>query len=443
MDIAGGSPVSLCDAGSPRGGYWSPEGFILFARSGISSIFRISPSGGSPVPITKADEKIGETAHYYPQVLPDGKHLLYLSLNDDAAKSGIVIAALDGKDPKQILQSGFNAHYHAGTRRLFYLQDDGRLMARGMTPDSLTLSGDATVVAEGVRGAPLHGYAEFSLSTAGDLFYSRGPAGNLVQFTWRDRTGKVVEQIGPPGEMFAPVLSPDGGRGAYITAESSKPRELWVLDLMRGTPTRITFGGVTAGIAAWSTDGKNLFFPTRDKISRRTADGSGQQELVSNPDQRIRLEIVNQGPNRFTSNVSVSSDGRWLAYSSTEPGPIGEPMGRSYFGLPKPAPKETCSRRPLSRCQTAFAPANRISFASESLSLPATAPMAAASFSWNRRPAPRNSPWSSSHACPQYPISQLNAWCRSCNTPGWKPSGIGRPFIRASCTTACACKTAS
>ena len=44
-------------------------------------IFRVPASGGSPQQVTVLDSTSGETAHRFPQFLPDGEHFLYAALS--------------------------------------------------------------------------------------------------------------------------------------------------------------------------------------------------------------------------------------------------------------------------------------------------------------------------------------------------------------------------
>ena len=61
IEVAGGEPRTICDAGVPRGGSWSSDGEIVFARF-RSALSRVSASGGNPVPLTKVDRAVGDLA---------------------------------------------------------------------------------------------------------------------------------------------------------------------------------------------------------------------------------------------------------------------------------------------------------------------------------------------------------------------------------------------
>src|SRR5262249_19479376 len=67
VDLAGGAPVAIADRA--LGGSWDSDGSILFGTL-ASGLFRVSASGGAPLPVTTLDASSGESSHSWPQVLP-------------------------------------------------------------------------------------------------------------------------------------------------------------------------------------------------------------------------------------------------------------------------------------------------------------------------------------------------------------------------------------
>jgi len=151
-----------------------------------------------------------------------------------------------------------------------------------------------------------------------------------------------------------PRLSPDGQRVA-ITIDELGSQE-WLLDIGRGTLTRLTFEGSYNGAIAWTPDGKRIAFGT-DRAGARNlfwqlADGSGGAERLAasdhgdiasswSPDgQTLAYEEATPGAGydlwvyrlsdhktqpflqtRFNEIAPrFSPDGRWLAYASDESG---------------------------------------------------------------------------------------------------------------------------
>jgi hypothetical protein len=57
------------------GGTWNRDGVILVHTS--KGIARVTAGGGPLTEVTKVDANRGETGHYRPFFLPDGRHFLF------------------------------------------------------------------------------------------------------------------------------------------------------------------------------------------------------------------------------------------------------------------------------------------------------------------------------------------------------------------------------
>ena len=341
VEVSGGAPVTLCDNPLARGATWNRDGVILFANRG-AGLQRIAESGGDPVPLSKIDGH-GELYYYYPQFLPGGKDFLFL-LRHEGTKSGIYWGSLDGRPPVQILTTEFSGLYDASSGRLLYMQADGTLMARKLELSPPRLAGDPVVVAQMVRSTWLNGYAEFSISGNGILFYGRGSPESRMRFAWWDRAGKSLETIGQPFEASgSPVrLSGDGSRVAF---GAGTPPDIWVMPVSSGIATRVSFSG--GDTAQWSPDGRRIYYVSGAGFYRTAADGSGGEELLVkalpnsrltsvSPDEKnllwgfndiFRLPLEGERKRepylqtKFTEGyASFSPDGRWVAYRSDQSG---------------------------------------------------------------------------------------------------------------------------
>ncbi|MBM3740809.1 MAG: hypothetical protein FJW39_34115, partial [Acidobacteria bacterium] len=358
IDLAGGAPTTLCDAGAARGGDWNEEGVILFGTNSSEGTHRIPASGGTSALVTRVNQEARERFHYYPQFLPGGREFLYLVRHNDPAKSGIAIGSLEtgpgeAKPAVIVAQTEFGARYDAASRRLLYIpsQGQGTLMARRLELNPARLVGDPVVVAEGLRSASNNGYADFSVSRQGTLFYGQGTGSNKLRFGWRDRPGKSVEMIGEPVEAWSSFrLSPDGMRVAYSAGPNQFQSDVWVMDLERGLSTRISFN--KGAWPRWSPDGRFVYYNNGSGIYRKPADGSGEEVLLAkaglsdfvntvSPDGKALLfgygdlmKLALSGGNAvgearpepylktsfFEGAAAFSPDGRWVAYNSNESG---------------------------------------------------------------------------------------------------------------------------
>jgi Tol biopolymer transport system component len=102
-------------------------------------------------------------------------------------------------------------------------------------------------------------FSEYDVSLSGTLVYR--PAAGQNRLVWLDRSGKATPLTeSEPGSTFGgpPRLSPDGRRIAVARLGRSGA-DISVLEVERGTLTRITFEGYNVR-PLWSADGEGLFF---------------------------------------------------------------------------------------------------------------------------------------------------------------------------------------
>ena len=91
IDLEGGAARVLASFGLPRGGAWNAAGTILLAPLGGGAIFRIPDTGGEPVAVTRL--AASQTAHGFPQFLPDGDRFVYYAAGGPEAR-GVYLAGL-------------------------------------------------------------------------------------------------------------------------------------------------------------------------------------------------------------------------------------------------------------------------------------------------------------------------------------------------------------
>jgi Tol biopolymer transport system component/predicted Ser/Thr protein kinase len=288
LDIAGGTPQNLAAYTNPSAGVsWSRQDVILFGSAGV--INRVSASGGEASPVTVLDSKHSEAAQIDPFFLPDGKHFLYYRVMPNKDSSGVFTGSLDAKPTEQgqkpLLVSPAEAMYvapgagGAGSGYLFFLRGEA-LMAQPFDVGRLELTGRAVQVADRVSTNTFGGL--FSISNNGVLAHA-ATGGNSRQLTWYDREGKVLGHPGEAATRDELALSPDGTRVAEGRMDDRGTWVVWMLDLARGTNTRLSFdaGG---GSATWSPDGTQVVYAPAGGQSadlyRKPANGAGQGEVL-------------------------------------------------------------------------------------------------------------------------------------------------------------------
>jgi eukaryotic-like serine/threonine-protein kinase len=333
IDASGGPPLAIADvAASWGGGTWSRDGTILFAPNVRATlIYRVPASGGTPQPVTKLDPSRGEDRHLWPQFLPDGKHFLFYSSSKDPQNNATYAASLDGGERKLLVHGDSNAVF-APPGYLLFLRE-GTLIAQRFDPGSSRLTGDAAPLAEHASSNLSVGRGNFTASENGILTYAAGSgSAGTSRLLWFDRSGKQLAETGEPGAYFSPRISPNGRNLALaIEAPGTVNYNLWVFDLSRSVPTRLTFSSALDGHPAWSPDGRTITFLSNRSgqfhIYQTAADGTGDTSAV----------IVDDAAEY---NPSFSPDGRYMIFQrlSAQSGAHFEIWAKALFGDPKPFP---------------------------------------------------------------------------------------------------------
>ena len=332
-DLAGGPPVTICDAPVGRGGSWSTNGTIVFSPTFTEALLQVPATGGSPTPATRLSDQY--TTHRWPWFLPDGHHFLYLAANHAATTStntAVFWASLDGKDNKLLFASPSNAIYASGS--LLYVRDN-TLMAQPFDGSSGQLQGEAIPLNDDVQVDGTVWRGTFSASENGTLVYQPGVLGARHRLTWFDRTGKELGSVSGPDAFSLMELSPDDRKAAVTIGDPVGV--VWVYDLVHNTRTRFSFGSNPNVNAIWSRDGKKLAYLERDpnsvygrKVVVKASDGSGDAGELADigKHQAMQQELNDWSP-----------DGRYILYES---GTIGEGNGIDLWLLPlsgdQPAP---------------------------------------------------------------------------------------------------------
>jgi serine/threonine protein kinase/Tol biopolymer transport system component len=368
VEVSGGLPATLCDAGVTTGGAWSREGVILFASVGGAGLSRVSATGGEVTPVMRPDLKRQETDYLDPCFLPDGRHFLYSKFSGQKEVRGIYLGSLDGGVNERLLGDDSNAVYAPSSRDGGYLLfgREGALMAQPFDADRRQLTGEPVPVARQVAAIflgnmPSARRRNFSVSDTGVLVFDSLPNRQRSQLVWVDRRGRKTSSLDGLDNVGMLRLSPDDQR-FIVTRFDFKTggSDLWMSDATGGNVTRFTFDAANDSFPIWSPDGSRIVWASNQEgpvhLYQKAASGSGQEALLFksdhykfpadwsrdgrfiiyrelNPQTKYDVWVLPVGPlsgdqkpfpflqteANETATV-LSPDGQWMAYSSDESG---------------------------------------------------------------------------------------------------------------------------
>jgi serine/threonine-protein kinase len=351
VPVGGGAVIPLCNAFMGSGGTWGKDGYIVAALSDSGTLSRVPETGGEPT--TLASLAPGNIAYRWPQLLPDGKTVLFTAVTSDGGRDGENVEVMSLRDgrPKMLQRGGAYARY-LPSGHLVYLHR-GTLFGVSVDLGRLETLGTPVPLLDEVAFESRYGSTQLDFSQTGMLVYrSGGAVANLVSVEWLDGNGRSQPLLAKPGEYETPRLSPDGNRMAL-----SLSGDIWVYELRRETMTRLTPGDGFDTYPVWTPDGRYIAYRSRTGISYIRSDGSGAPQPLTKSEGRhfptfftadtkrlafsepnrqgvrelwtVPIETDGTGLRsgkpeaalqRMSSASSTSPDGRWLAYSSDESG---------------------------------------------------------------------------------------------------------------------------
>jgi serine/threonine-protein kinase len=239
--VAGGPPITICQAPVQRGRTWGDDDTIVYGTTD-GGLMQVPAAGGAPKPLTTPDRGKGELSHQWPWFLPGARAIVFTVViggSPDASQ----IAVLDRKSGSyHIIVNGGNNGRYAPSGHLIFSRL-GELYAAPFDARRLAVTGPEVPVIKDINSTTLIGL-RYAISDSVLLVYlGQGAVAQERTLDWVDRQGNR-RPSGLPARRYGDIsLSPDGRRVAASIGSGGGGAfqwGIWVGELDRGTLTPIT-----------------------------------------------------------------------------------------------------------------------------------------------------------------------------------------------------------
>ena len=207
-------------------------------------------------------------------------------------------------------------------------------MAQAFDANKLDFAGEPVPLVDELNRMIPTAHASFSVSENVLAYTSFTEQSGRLE--WFDRTGKSLGTIGSLGRYINVSISHDDKKITASRVDSQAgTRDIWLIDIARGTPLRFTFNPVDEWLGVWSPDDDRIAF-TSDQ------DGPGNLYLKSSSGAVNEEQILKTNERKWTTDWSL--DGRFILYTSIFP-----KTGLDLWVLPMEG-----DRKPVPYLQTPF-----------------------------------------------------------------------------------------
>ena len=317
--VSGGTPVDLADA-LWGGGDWGPDGRIVYTQSYQSGLWQVSADGADARMLSEPDTARGELGHWWPQILPQNRGILFTAFSTPIARARIDVLRPDGQRVS-VVEGAVFARYLPTGHILF--QRDRTILAAPFDLRQLTVTGSAVPVVEDVALLASDGMGGYSVSENGTLVYLKASVwASPGQLVWVDRRGTETPALDRLAQYRQYRLSPDGRRLALTIVDGAS--DVWIYEFGREIFTRLTRHGSEAFNPIWTADARRIVYSAETPVFDlfiRAADGSGSADtLLLSPNDKYGGSITPDGQDLVYTVVGLRGDLAMASLdSSSEP----------------------------------------------------------------------------------------------------------------------------
>lgn len=339
VPVAGGAPVALCQSGDLVGASWGDDGTIVFAPGVGEGLMVVSSEGGTPKPLTVLDESGGEVVHSFPQVLSEGRGVLFtvqrrVSGSGDAGLSVELFEPRTGSRRPIVSGARYGRLLRSG--HLAFVRQRA-LLAVTVAAGSLAFASSPVTLVDDIQVGPA-GSALYATADDGTFAYVPFEPPPSMRLVWVDRAGMTTDTGLPARPYLTPRLSPDG-RLTAVRLDDPPTQDLWVGTFATGALERLTFARrleYTFSAHTFFPDGSKLAYaedaPAGTAVKVLSLDGTPPRTLFTWPRRIGPGQVTRQGILLSEVAPTTGGDVLWLPNGASAPEPLVREPGNQWQG---------------------------------------------------------------------------------------------------------------
>ena len=293
-------------------GVASGDGFAVISTGYASGLSFLDRANGSKKKLTTLDHSAPdqadrEFAHFWPQLMPDEKYVIFTSFLAELDKSSIRLCSIDGTEQLTLIENAIFGRY-VNSGHLVFIRDDN-LMAVRFDSSNLQVLGTPTPVLDDILVHPKTGSSCFSISNNGTLVYIKeSESARLYNLVWVHRDG--TEEMLPlgPEKYFSFDLSPNDDKLAY-TVDNSNNQDIWVYEFETGIKKRLTHKKNSQFDPVWLSGGNSIIYVSDTApfdLFKYDFESQTSSPLITTKTDKTK--------------PSISDDGRYVTFVQIAPG---------------------------------------------------------------------------------------------------------------------------
>ncbi|MCZ6766580.1 MAG: protein kinase [bacterium] len=311
--LGGSEHKSVAAAPFIHGADWG-SGKIVFCSGPARGLglTQVEAEGGPAQELTKPDVNRGAYNHFFPQILPDEKGILYTVSHGELQDGRIIAQSALDPDRVEFVATGSYGRYVSSGHVIY--GKAGSLWAVPFDMESFEVTGPETEVVSEVLINPFFNIEVFAVSEGGNgtLVYAEAASRNFGRrLAWIDLEQRTLEYVShAPADAYGnrvALRQVETNLVALVTIGRSRS-DVWIQQLDRPGRQNLTPHPLADFEAIWSRSGEFVYFSSDRNglpdIFRMRADGGG--DVVS----------IVRDENRVLFDIAISPDDSTLAYTS-------------------------------------------------------------------------------------------------------------------------------